>query len=46
MASWWPRRPARAIARKGGKAEVVPLDITDEAAVRDQIAALESDDPK
>ena len=31
---------ARAIARKGGKAEVVPLDITDEAAVREQVEAI------
>ncbi|WP_422000187.1 SDR family NAD(P)-dependent oxidoreductase [Reyranella sp.] len=31
---------ARAIARKGGKAEVVPLDITDEAAVREQVDAI------
>ncbi|HYR66896.1 MAG TPA: SDR family NAD(P)-dependent oxidoreductase, partial [Reyranella sp.] len=31
---------ARAIARKGGKAHVVPLDITDEAAVREQVASI------
>ena len=31
---------ARAIARKGGKAHVVPLDITDEAAVREQVADI------
>ena len=31
---------ARAIARKGGKAHVVPLDITDEAAVREQVETL------
>jgi NAD(P)-dependent dehydrogenase (short-subunit alcohol dehydrogenase family) len=31
---------ARAIARKGGKAEVVPLDITDEAAVREQVETI------
>jgi NAD(P)-dependent dehydrogenase (short-subunit alcohol dehydrogenase family) len=31
---------ARAITRKGGKAHVVPLDITDEAAVREQVATL------
>lgn len=31
---------ARAIAKKGGKAHVVPLDITDEAAVREQIATI------
>jgi NAD(P)-dependent dehydrogenase (short-subunit alcohol dehydrogenase family) len=31
---------ARAIARKGGKAHVVPLDITDEAAVREQVEAI------
>jgi NAD(P)-dependent dehydrogenase (short-subunit alcohol dehydrogenase family) len=29
-----------AIRRKGGKAHVVPLDITDEAAVREQVASL------
>lgn len=31
---------ARAITRKGGKAHVVPLDITDEAAVREQVASI------
>ena len=31
---------ARSITRKGGKAHVVPLDITDEAAVREQVAAV------
>ena len=31
---------ARAIVRKGGKAHVVPLDITDEAAVREQVASI------
>ena len=31
---------ARAITRKGGKAQVVPLDITDEAAVREQVETL------
>ena len=31
---------ARAIERKGGKAEVTPLDITDEAAVREQVASI------
>src|SRR4029077_19659599 len=31
---------ARAITRKGGKAQVVPLDITDEAAVREQVDTL------
>jgi len=31
---------ARAIAKKGGKAHVVPLDITDEAAVREQVETL------
>ena len=31
---------ARMIARKGGKAEAVPLDVTDEVAVRTQVAAL------
>src|SRR5215475_10490604 len=31
---------ARAIKRKGGKAEVTPLDITDEAAVREQVASI------
>ncbi|SKA20582.1 gluconate 5-dehydrogenase [Enhydrobacter aerosaccus] len=31
---------ARAIVRKGGKAEVVPLDITDEAAVRERVEAI------
>src|SRR5258708_22651807 len=31
---------ARAIKRKGGRAEVVPLDITDEAAVREQVATI------
>ncbi|TAJ39651.1 MAG: SDR family oxidoreductase [Reyranella sp.] len=31
---------ARAIARKGGKAHVVPLDITDEDAVRAQVRAI------
>ena len=31
---------ARAIVRKGGKAHVVPLDITDEAAVREQVADI------
>ena len=31
---------ARAIARKGGKAQVVPLDITDEAAVREQVETI------
>jgi gluconate 5-dehydrogenase len=31
---------ARQIARKSGKAHVVPLDITDEAAVRDQVEAI------
>jgi NAD(P)-dependent dehydrogenase (short-subunit alcohol dehydrogenase family) len=30
----------RAITRKGGKAHVVPLDITDEAAVREQVATI------
>jgi len=30
----------RAIKRKGGKAEVTPLDITDEAAVREQVASI------
>jgi gluconate 5-dehydrogenase len=31
---------ARTITRKGGKAHVVPLDITDEAAVREQVASI------
>jgi gluconate 5-dehydrogenase len=31
---------ARAIVRRKGKAEVVPLDVTDEAAVRERIAAI------
>ena len=31
---------ARAIIRKGGKAHVVPLDITDEAAVREQVETI------
>lgn len=31
---------ARAIAKKGGKAHVVPLDITDEAAVREQVETV------
>ena len=31
---------ARAITRKGGKAEIVPLDITDEAAVREQVETV------
>ncbi|MBM3647273.1 MAG: SDR family oxidoreductase [Alphaproteobacteria bacterium] len=31
---------ARAIGRKGGKAEVTPLDITDEAAVREQVETI------
>jgi gluconate 5-dehydrogenase len=31
---------ARAIVRKGGKADVVPLDITDETAVRQQVEAI------
>jgi gluconate 5-dehydrogenase len=31
---------ARAIGRKGGKAHVVPLDITDEAAVREQVETI------
>jgi gluconate 5-dehydrogenase len=31
---------ARAIAKKGGKAHVVPLDITDEAAVREQVEII------
>ena len=31
---------AKAIRRKGGKAHVVPLDITDEAAVREQVATV------
>ncbi|MBV8593674.1 MAG: SDR family NAD(P)-dependent oxidoreductase, partial [Caulobacteraceae bacterium] len=31
---------AGAIRRRNGKAEVVPLDITDEAAVREQVAAI------
>jgi NAD(P)-dependent dehydrogenase (short-subunit alcohol dehydrogenase family) len=31
---------AKAIKRKGGKAHVVPLDITDEAAVREQVATV------
>lgn len=31
---------ARAIKRKGGKAEVTPLDITDEAAVRERVASI------
>ena len=31
---------ARAIARKGGKAHVVPIDITDEAQVREQVEAV------
>jgi gluconate 5-dehydrogenase len=31
---------AKAIVRKGGKAHVVPLDITDEAAVREQVATV------
>ncbi|MBN9490102.1 MAG: SDR family oxidoreductase [Alphaproteobacteria bacterium] len=31
---------AKAIRRKGGKADVVPLDVTDEAAVREQIANI------
>ena len=31
---------ARAITRKGGKAHVVALDITDEAAVREQVASI------
>jgi NAD(P)-dependent dehydrogenase (short-subunit alcohol dehydrogenase family) len=33
-------KTARAITRKGGKAHVVPLDITDEAAVREQVASI------
>jgi NAD(P)-dependent dehydrogenase (short-subunit alcohol dehydrogenase family) len=31
---------ARAITKKGGKAHVVPLDITDEAAVREQVETV------
>jgi gluconate 5-dehydrogenase len=31
---------ARVIKKKGGKAHVVPLDITDEAAVREQVATV------
>lgn len=31
---------AKAIGKKGGKAEVVPLDVTDEAAVREQVASI------
>src|SRR4030095_11768181 len=31
---------ARSIARKKGKAHVVPLDITDEAAVREQVETI------
>ena len=31
---------ARAIKRKGGRAEVTPLDITDEAAVHEQVASI------
>ena len=31
---------AKAIRRRGGKADVVPLDVTDEAAVREQIANI------
>lgn len=31
---------ARACVRKGGKAHVLPLDITDEAAVREQVEAI------
>src|SRR5258708_24939720 len=31
---------ARAIKRRSGKAHVVPLDITDEAAVREQVASI------
>jgi len=31
---------ARAIKKKGGKAHVVPLDITDEAAVREQVETI------
>ena len=31
---------AKAIGRKGGKADVVPLDVTDEAAVREQVANI------
>ena len=31
---------ARSIAKKGGKAHVVPLDITDEAAVREQVETI------
>jgi NAD(P)-dependent dehydrogenase (short-subunit alcohol dehydrogenase family) len=31
---------AKAIARKGGLAHVVPLDVTDEAAVREQVEAI------
>jgi gluconate 5-dehydrogenase len=31
---------ARAITKKGGKAHVVPLDITDEAAVREQVETI------
>jgi len=34
------RGDGRAIKRKGGKAEVVPLDITDEAAVREQVETI------
>src|SRR5882672_2957543 len=30
----------RGITRKGGRAHVVPLDITDEAAVREQVEAM------
>jgi len=30
----------KAIHRRGGKADVVPLDVTDEAAVREQIANI------
>ena len=31
---------ARAIKQKSGKAQVMPLDITDEAAVREQVATV------
>jgi gluconate 5-dehydrogenase len=31
---------AKAIRRRGGRADVVPLDVTDEAAVREQIANI------
>src|SRR3954471_4491210 len=31
---------ARAIKKKGGKAHVVPIDITDEAAVREQVETV------